>query len=252
MRGPGAGHRTQARWPKEKYHAMTESAPQWSLAAELQKIADTDETTDALVALGLLSQPQAAYQLRSDAEWTRGGAETYLYRFQVVEEGGPTRDVVIKACVAYSPATPLESILDRWLVRRGLLQKNGVATPHLYAWGHGVILEEYLPHPLAEVLSAPQSTRETLLTGIAHYAAVLSKLGFAAVAPFADLRSRGEDVVAIDFGQDLGDPGVKDSPRPEMFGLLTSYLQGLGLSFDGAELDRLRAVFATFEGELLH
>lgn len=226
---------------------------QWSLEAELQKVAEVDGIAAALHALGLISEPQSSYRLLGGGgEWVRGGAETYIFRFQVDEEGKELKDVIIKACVAFSPVVALSNILDQWFQRRNLLRSNGVETPHLYKHGHGVLIEEYIPHSLPEALNAVTSSREELLAGLAIYAAALSKLGFLPIDPFHDLRSRGRDVVAIDFGEDLGPARVKNERQPEMFEKLAAYIRKLGVNLSHTETDELRAIFAAHEVELLH
>jgi len=230
---------------------------QWSLGAELQKVAEVNGIATALHALGLISQPQAAYHLLGgNGKWVRGGAETYIFRFQVDEKGKGLKDVIIKACVAFAPGVSLSDILNQWVQRRSLLRANGVETPHLYKHGHGVLIEEYIPHSLPEALCSATSSREELLAGLAIYTAALSKLGFAPIGPFHDLRSRGHDVVAIDFGEDLGPVGAKTERQREMFEKLAAYIRELDLNLSDTETDKLQAVFAAHfaahEGELLH
>lgn len=225
---------------------------QWSLAAELQKVAGVEGVATALHALGLVSRPESSYRLvGGDGQWVRGGAETYIFRFQVDEEGKAVKDVMIKACVPFAPGVDLNEILDHWVQRRNLLRANGVETPHLYGYGHVVLIEEYIPHSLPETLCSATSSRKELLAGLTIYAAALSKLGFAPVGPFEDLRSRGRDVVAIDFGEDLGPPRVNNKPRPEMFEMLAAYVRRLGVNLSDNETDELNGVFAAHEGRLL-
>jgi hypothetical protein len=231
----------------------TKDSSQWSLDAELQKVAEVDGVAKALHVLGLISRPQSSYRLLGgDGEWFRGGAETYLFRFQVDEEGQEIKDVLIKACVAFALGAKLSDILEQWIQRRTLLRAQGVETPRLYGYGHGVLIEEYIPHSLPEALSSATSSRRELLTGLAIYAAALSKLGFAPIAPFHDLRSRGHDVVAIDFGEDLGPARVKSETRSDIFAMLTSYARKLGANLNDTETYELQAIFAAHEGELLH
>jgi hypothetical protein len=226
---------------------------QWSLDCELQKVAEVDGIATALHALGLISRPQSSYRLLGgDGEWVRGGAETYIFRFQVDEKGKGLKDVIIKACVAFALGANLSDILEQWIQRRKLLRANGVETPHLYGSGHGVLIEEYIPHSLPEVLCSATSSRKELLAGLAIYAAALSRLGFAPIGPFHDLRSRGRDVVAIDFGEDLGPAWVKNERRPEIFEKLAAYMRELGVNLSDTETNELRAIFAAHESELLH
>jgi hypothetical protein len=224
---------------------------QWSLAAELQRVAGVEGVATALHALGLISRSESSYRLvGADGQWVRGGAESYIFRFQV-DEDIAVKDVMIKACVAFGPGGRLSEILERWVQRRNLLRANGIATPQLYGYGHGVLIEEYVPHSLGEALCSASSNRKELLSGLAIYAAALSKLGFAPIGPFEDLRSRGRDVVVVDFGEDLGPPGVSNTARPEMFQMLATYMRKLGTSLSDDEADELQGIFAAHEGRLL-
>lgn len=231
---------------------MSESS-QWTLEGELQKVAQVDGIAAALHELGLTNRIESTFLLLGgDGEWVRGGAETYIFRFQVDEVGERPKDVIIKACIAYSPAANLGDILQQWIQRRRLLQANGVQTPHLYGYGEGVIIEEYIEHSLSEIIKMASPNRNELVRELAIYAAALSKLGFAPIEPFQDLRSRGSDVVAIDFGEDLGPAHINSQPQSEIFSMLSAYLQKLGIDLNDREIDELRTVFAAHGGVFLH
>ena len=232
---------------------MKQKANNWSLTDELCKVAGVKKISDALHLLGLLNAPTASFHLINfDNEWRRGGAETYIYRFQIEEEPGQRRDVLLKACVAYAPGGSLDGLLRNWIDRRNLLSATGIQTPKLYGWGHGLVIEEFVQYQLVERLKSGETPRKSLLGGLAKYAAALSKLGFAPVEPFADLRSRGDDIVVVDFGQDLGPPDVMTHPRPAMFSLLLEFLHNLGVRPNDGERDEMRGVFALAKGEHLH
>ena len=78
----------------------------------------------------------------------------------------------------------------------------------LYASGNGIIVEELLPYPLEQaVLAASLVEKGILFVGVADYFNILLSQGFKPMAPDRDLFSHGLDVVPVDFGQDLGDPG---------------------------------------------
>lgn len=230
---------------------MSESS-QWTLEGELQKVAQVNGIAGALHKLGLLNHIESTFLLLGgDGKWVRGGAENYIFRFKVEEVGERPKDVIIKACVAYSPGTGLGDILHQCIQRRRLLKANGVQTPHLYGYGDGVIIEEYIEHSLCEVIKMASSNRNDLVRELAIYAAVLSKLGFAPIGPFQDLRSRGRDVVAIDFGEDLGPAHINGQTKSQIFSMLSAYLQELGLALSDREIDELRTVFAAHGGEFL-
>jgi hypothetical protein len=225
----------------------------WTLEDELCKIARVPNIGQALYALGFLSSPKAPFHIdRVDNEWVRGGAETYFYRFSVAEGDGIPKEALIKACVAFAPGNTLEKILQSWIERRELIAANGVIVPKLYGWGHGVVIEEFLPYDVHEILSRSVKPSRRILNQLVIYAASLSKLGFAPVGPFNDLRSHGDDVVAVDFGQDLGPPGVICAPRPRLFEMLCDYFKSVGVDLLTETLDELRATFAAHGGEFVH
>ncbi len=224
----------------------------WTLESELCRLAQESDIRVALCSLGLLSGPGAKFRLVEQSEkWDRGGAETYLYRFRIEEDDKDFVEVLIKACVAFAPGGTLNEILKSWVERRQILEKHGVSVPKLYYWGQGVVLEEFIPYTLRDVLSRGAEPSQTILNDLTKFAAALSSLGFAPIGPFSDLRSRGDDVVVVDFGQDLGPPNVR-MPTPAVFSELNSYLNSSGLSVSSQVWDELREVFAAHGGELLH
>jgi hypothetical protein len=98
--------------------------------------------------------------------------------------------------------------------------------------GHGVFIEEFIAFDLLSVLRSTD-TKQSLLMEIVRYAAILQGLGFSAIAPYSDLRSRGHDVVVVDFGSDLGPPGRQTSV-PSYFVLLEEWLEHEGIPFECA------------------
>jgi hypothetical protein len=215
----------------------------WSIDKELQKLANAPSTEAALRALGLLGQDAGEFELISAPEgWFRSGAETYLYRFRLRKEGLDT-SLVLKACVAYAPATTLDAVLQAWMDRRQLLASHGVRTPQLYAWGDGVILEEDVPFELKEMLRERSPSMDLLLFSMAETGGAVTSLGFLPVSLFEDLRSHGEDVVMVDFGQDLGPPFVAKDRNPEVFDQLVRYLSKLGMVLQETLKQRLYSVF---------
>ncbi|HVF06392.1 MAG TPA: hypothetical protein VNA20_16235 [Frankiaceae bacterium] len=95
--------------------------------------------------------------------------------------------------------------------RRDLLQLNGIRVPIRYAAGSGCVVEEYIQFGLWEFLEdlPPASASVArLCDGLVSYAVVLDQLGFAPIDPFVDLRTDGQDVIPVDFGQDLGPAAV--------------------------------------------
>ena len=198
------------------------SSDTWTIEKELAKLSGQEDIRSSLYSLGILHSPSIHHTLETRREWYRAGAETYLYSF-AVKTSDWTREYVIKACVAFETSGNLDKIIERWISKRNLIRSAGVNTPQLLSWGHGVVLEEYVPFELKEIIrsGAPD---DAVLYGVAEYAGVLAALGFESVSPFHDLRSHGDDVVAIDFGQDLGEPNQTHLDGNKHLELLWKYL----------------------------
>ena len=223
--------------------ASGSNKPTWRVEEELEKLACVSSTKEALRALGLLGQDESNFDLIAAPEgWYRSGAETYLYRFRVRKEGLEI-PLVLKACVAYAPATTLDAILQNWIDRRQLLSSRGVRTPKLYAWGSGEILEEDVPYDLSMLLEKHDSRADLLLLAMADLAGVVASLGFLPIGLFQDLRSHGEDAVVVDFGQDLGPPSVAKDCNPQIFTELQEYLSKRGISVPDSTRQRMHSVF---------
>lgn len=182
-------------------------ATPWTLEKELCGLADMVSVAKALVSLGLVDEGSRQPRLEEVHGWMRGGAETYIYRFRVVDDL-VTRDVVLKAVVAFSMAKSLAQLGGEWVERRQLLERDGVRTPRLYYAGRALIVEEFIPERLSSFLEGKPAQALQLADQVIHYAAALEKHAFRPVAPFHGLRTNGTDVFAVDFGQDLGPPGL--------------------------------------------
>ena len=154
--------------------------------------------------MGILSSIDEQFSIVTIADWERSGAETYSYIFDVVS-AVRTR-LILKACVALAVGRSLDTVVEEWVKRRSLLQSHKVATPKLFGHCQGTILEEFVFYDINDVLRR-SAKPELIASGLGHLAAVLVSLGFHPIQPFHDLRSRGLDVVVIDFGEDLGPPG---------------------------------------------
>src|SRR5205085_7285970 len=112
----------------------------WSLKNELCQLAQAESFNQALYNLKIIENVNSSFSLREDSSWERGGADTYIYRFWVKENGKPEDGYIIKACTAFSLVNSLGDILDEWVCRRKLLSDFGVSTPRLFAYGNGVIV----------------------------------------------------------------------------------------------------------------
>jgi hypothetical protein len=176
----------------------------WTLESELAGLAGESDIGAALRSLSLVASDEVEAELEPGAGWERGGAETYIYDFWVSSPGN-REHFLLKACVAIGDFSGVSSILGTWLERRAVLEAAGVSVPRLHGAGSGTILEEFVPFSVRECLKS-SSDSEHLAHRLGKLAAVLAKLKFP-VLSLSDLRSHGNDVVVVDFGEDLGSPG---------------------------------------------
>jgi hypothetical protein len=182
-------------------------ASPWTLEKELCGLAKTRSPHEALWRLGIISDPVSEAVFEEMQGWTREGAETFTYRFRVLSPG-PPKDVLLKAIVAFSTARSLTEISHEWVLRRQLLEQGGIRTPTLYRAQGAVLVEQFIPHKLSEFLRHGPLPQKGLVDQVIQFAATLESCGFCPVAPFHGLRTDGENVFAVDFGQDLGPPAV--------------------------------------------
>src|SRR6266545_926612 len=180
--------------------------PDWSLEGELRKAARADNVESALRILNLLPINEQLATLSSGSDWVRGGAETYIFRFDVRTRSGLTIPAIIKA---HTPAVGPRSIdesLSELLRRRQLLANGGIRTPSLYYAGNGIVIERYLPFSFVERFAevpTQSADRFRLSTELVAIAIVLDEHGFAPIEIIGDLRvDESGDVFMIDFGED--------------------------------------------------
>ena len=119
---------------------------------------------------------------------------------------------------------------------------RGVKTPVLYAWGQGELLEEDVPWSLLEAIARVGEVPESILLGLAKLAGIVASLGFLPVELFDDLRGHGDDVVMVDFGQDLGPPSAAKG-QSSLFSQLVNRLDAWRIPASLAYKNRLRSVF---------
>lgn len=204
------------------------SSDQWTLERELCKLTRTQTEREALFQLKLISSISMEYQIRTDVDWERGGEETYIYRFWVRREGQES-GYIIKACVTLDLERGVEGTIQEWIQRRNLLVSNDINVPHLVYAGQGLIIEELIPWPLLDRMQNHPTTIPQILPLLVDYAATLSRLGFAAVDGFTDLRTRGSDLVVVDFGEDLGPPHMTAGPNLTLLQSLEATLLRSGI-----------------------
>jgi hypothetical protein len=188
------------------------SSDEWTLERELCKLTRAQTEREALFELKLLPGISTEYQVRTDVDWVRGGEETYIYRFWISKEGQES-GYIIKACVTLDLERGIEGTISEWLSRRNLLMSKDISVPHLVYSGQGLIIEELIQWPLWDRMRSSPSTIAQILPLLVDYTATLSRLGFAPIDGFTDLRTRGSDVVVVDFGEDMGPPHMTEGPN---------------------------------------
>lgn len=152
--------------------------------------------------LRLLSIDDPA-QIQVVNDWRPGGGETYISDF-LVRKGEETRHLIAKACVKFFP----KETMEEWLGRRSLLASHGVVVPDLLLVDGATIVEEFIPLSLKDAYrSAPGNDKQSIQKSFDFTYGQVRNLGF---NPYSlhDIRSHGNDVVMIDFGEDLGPSGL--------------------------------------------
>jgi hypothetical protein len=220
-------------------------ATPWTLEKELCGLADAACVVDALVRLGIIETPAPEPEVEEVHGWMRGGSETYIYRFRVHHHD--VHDVLLKAIVAFSTAKSLSEIGDEWVQRRQLLEQDGIHTPRLYHAGRALVVEQFIPEGLGSFLrrGAPDTTH--LFDQVMRYAATLEKHRFCPLEPFHGLRTNGTDVFAVDFGQDLGPPGLAPKPGRRLLRDAIKWLNSA--SSQAIDESRATAIFAFHAAE---
>lgn len=208
-------------------------ATAWTLEGELMQLAGAADTASALTTLGMIDAGEN-FALDTVQDWHRSGAETYSLHFTVATRSR-RGDFVLKACVAHVGGQSLKDTFAEWLSRRSLLDELGAGTPRLYVAGKAVLVEEYIPYTLADALVNNQEHREVILRALARTAGLLVSAGF---VPFSaqDWRSRGTDVVLIDFGQDLGPPNTGHGSEAGLLSEILDNVERAGVTLSPAEL----------------
>ncbi|MEO8421313.1 MAG: hypothetical protein ABI457_08980 [Hyphomicrobium sp.] len=216
-------------------------AVSWTLEKELRGLVKARTTGEALWRLGLSSDPRHSPLLEETHGWQRGGPETYHYRFKVIDQG-QEHDVLLKAVTAFSTTCTLRELVDEWVCRRHLLASGGVRTPKFYFSGRGLLVEQYVGQKLAHRLRRRPGNSMKLIDQVFALAGVMDRLGFSPVSAFNRLRTDGESVYMVDFGQDLGPPGIKRRREGGLLSEAKHWLTSVGNQV--VDPTRARAVYA--------
>jgi len=216
-------------------------ATPWTLEKELCGLTGASSVAGALGSLGILEAASPAPAIEEVHGWMRGGAETYIYRFRVVQEE-IVQDVILKAIVAFSTTRSLTELGEEWVARRRLLEDEGIATPCLYRAQRALVVEQFIPEGLSGFLRRQAAEATHLFDQVFCYAATLEKHGFCPVSPFHGLRTDGRKVFAVDFGQDLGPPGLSSKRTGRLLREAIKWLAAA--SSQSIDRSRAKAIFA--------
>jgi hypothetical protein len=220
------------------------SASSWTLNAELQNLAGQDDLSDWLRSIRLIGQQDALLRLETTRDWHRSGAETYSLLFAAVTAAGQRHEFFMKACVSYGAGVALKEIFAEWLSRRSLVRELGVGTPRLYATGPALLVEEYITYELSEAVARP-GQHQKLLRSIGATAGLLIRAGFSPISAH-DWRSRGDDVVLVDFGQDLGPAGLSLGSESGLLSEIIDNLLGAGVELSSSDLQLVGSAYEEF------
>lgn len=218
----------------------------WTLEKELCKLSKSKNLQEALLRLKLIRNITDNVTITEDKEWERAGSETYIYRFWV-KNSEISSGYVIKACVAFSPNFDIQSILQEWINRRQLMAQFGISTPKLITYGEGVVIEELIPYLLKDILVKGKYPSENTLIDLSIYAGFLQKMKFFAINPFDDLRSRDNDVVAVDYGQDLGPPNMSCGISKGYYELMIEKLNEWNVTLDSKLLNKMHSAYISID-----
>ncbi len=178
----------------------------WKLSNELCNLANNTNLQQALYALGMIPESNVDFELIEQNGWYRGGAETYIYQFSV-HHSGRSQKFIAKAMVSNTPSRKPDEQLSRWLMSRRHLSSLDIAVPHLFGFGKGLLIEEYIDFDLREWLRHSNTDLipgSTLRKQIDDIAEKVFNSGYRPVCILPNLRISKGLPIWIDFGTDLG------------------------------------------------
>ena len=205
-------------------------------------LAGAKTVRDALTRMGLINRPLAEVMVEEVQGWRPGGAETFIYRFRIVT-AEQNKDVIVKAVVAFSPATSLSQLTSEWIRRRRHLESGGICTPELHFSAGAYLIEDFIPYKLSDFLRSTLKERRSICSQVLQFAEVLEKEGFRPIGAFDDLRTDGVNVFAVDFGEDLGPPGVAARRDGQLLDDAIDWLNDNRGPGDPIEMTRARTIF---------
>lgn len=187
-------------------------------------------------ALGLLGEGESASNVVEVYPWRRGGAESYVCAGEIViRRTNMTvyqRTVVAKAYAGFGLGASIERKIEEWEQRAEALSRAGCDTCTVYGKYRGALFVEYLPWSVPEYLGLDldSSYPERLVTHISTLAERLDTLRARPVSVLPDLRTDGNRIAIVDFGEDLGPIPGHSLERHYCRSLLAKELEQLGLA----------------------
>jgi hypothetical protein len=196
----------------------------WSLAEELKGASGCRSVEAALRSLALCGNNHQGCSTEVVQDWHRSGSETYGLIFDVKHCDSTTTRLFLKACVAFAPESSVGETAHEWLRRREVVRRASIETPHLYSLHNAGFLEEYIPYTFeAAWRRAKRIQRRQLARAFGAVAHRLATHGFP-VLSLHDVRSRGNDIVVVDFGSDLGPPNFAPLARTDLLELAVEHV----------------------------
>lgn len=223
----------------------------WSLDAEIIEAAGAPDLSEALHVLGLCSESCGRCRVAQHTSWRRWGEETYGLKFAVEHANGATDQLVLKACVALGRLSGVSEVAATWHSRRTLLESHGVSVPHFVYLHKATFCEEFIPYSVVERFTTlSEHARNDMSLRLGNVAGVLTGLGFPAL-DVGDWRSRGSDVVLIDFGEDLGPQNLVDSHNTSILSHVVEKLERVA-TVTPEDLRRMSEGFESAREQVMH
>lgn len=195
------------------------------IRAELISIEESKEHRDELRLLeigckkvGLVAYDEHFVNLIECTPWVRGGAETYISTailfYQSKMDRLDQRKIIAKAYAGMGLGSPPETRVCIWQERAAILEKAGVSVSKVYGTYAGVLYSEHIESSLVDYLNLACEPSMIIWAGQMLFKLVkaLDSLQVSAVSLLPDLRTDGEKIYLVDFGEDIGGvPGTSQS-----------------------------------------
>lgn len=145
-----------------------------------------------------------SFDIQLDQDWHRPGSESYIIAFSIIQEKKnaerSAKSFIGKACIK----APCSETMEEWIQRRKILEDLDIPTPRLHAASTASLIEERIEFTVEEAYRQGSSdVRGEIVRSLYGIYSSLLTAGFLPRV-MHDMRSRGNDAVVIDFGEDLG------------------------------------------------